>query len=276
MKRMISRIALFEDTQRLALHDATLASELHNALRREPALGRLGATATVSRAALLAGLRQTRDAWGQPETYHEPRIGLAVGNMPRQGRLAFCLGGLVGLAATRWLPQASDQELIQQEAHMFQALYRRGHENAFESFLTLSSASNEPAIVQFSMSLFLRTLAASHTLMPDISDPDSWFCNLLTSVDRIDQIRSFSVDLVIGAEAQMPHIALYDEANPIVALTRSVQLGMPLSATDLETALRSPTNTSNYAQALVQALRNLQVAAAFWHQQIEQLEEVRL
>jgi hypothetical protein len=265
MNGVISRIAVFEDCLRLAAADIRIAPELREALCVEADLGRLGAAVPVERAALMAGLQQTRDAWGLPEDYDEPRISLVVGNMPRQGRLAFCLGGLAGLACATTLPSNQGTERYFQEAQIFRAVYLVGHEQAFADFLNTSgAASTTQALEQFGQALFIRALASSHTLMPDMIDVERWFANLYAGVDRQDAAIAGLAEAFSAIETATVDSALYRVDDSTITLTRAAQYGASVELAALEQALAPGANRSAYGRALALTLREWHAASAFW------------
>lgn len=279
----LTRTALLEDCQRLASLEGGVEPLFLGALERAGEMARLGAITNLETASLEPALLRTRDTWDEPDPLPEPKYSLVVGNLTREDRLAFSLGGLIGAAGATLVqppsvePEDSREALRYQESYIFRQVYLAGHEEAFDGYLrSCSQGTSEQALAEFLRTLFLRALASSHTIMPDMIAFRPWLDNLYHGIQNLsDEIEQLVEVYCLADPAKFQKYQIetrfYRTVDPAINAARLLQRGERFDARQLAEALAEGVNESRYGQALAIGVAALRDATRVWRRETKGL-----
>ncbi|MCG8351253.1 MAG: hypothetical protein MI924_26070 [Chloroflexales bacterium] len=204
---------------------------------------------------------------------------LETPNSVERERLAFCLSALIDATAGALFkpagladdaPDATHEAYQYQNAYVFRQTYFDHEAGQFNAFLQADrDTSPEQAMEDLVEALFLRALAANHTLVPDMVALHQWFDNLYTSTNQLSAAIRQQVQILyhpdpVKLEQYEIRTSFYNASDPAVMLARALQRGKPVTTAQVQMALRQRANASTYGRALEQGVSAWKQATKFW------------
>lgn len=228
----------------------------------------LGSVAPVDEEMIRIGLVELWTAWDEPD-YFPPRQRSYPGILERERRLAFCLGGLVQVASGLAI-QKNTEECFQMDAVILSYAVLADERDDFEAFLSRHYKGQEglcEAFADFVRALFLRSLAESHTLIPDMIDIHYWMDSLIHGMPRLETwITDFANILYPESPLKKPNVSnhknLYNAQDPSICAVRAIRQGRGLDV-NAETFAQD-SNCSVYGKALCRCLNAIEQASQAW------------
>lgn len=285
MSDLLTHWAVYDDSRRLAFHDARIEPLFARVMQEQREFARLGALARAGSRWVPAILMQLR---GTAEAVSDPRTAM---------KLAFALGGITHNAADHVLKplmsrlaradwnathhamesgQGGEAAVSIREisayydCHVFRQVYAAGREEPFHpAFLVSNREEPGRGLEDFIRSLFQRALLTAHTLSPDMEHFDLWLDNL---IDRVQPLyldiemyaRVYSAPDPRKTAAYGVETEFYLPGDPAVAGAQAARQGQAPAVEMLDAAADPDGNAGGYGKALALSLLRLREASAFW------------
>jgi hypothetical protein len=269
MNAYVTLLTLGKDIHRLADRISDVEPLFLQALEADEGSLLLGCAAPVDEEMIQAGLLDLREGWDEPGRF-PPRRAKHPGILERERRLAFCLGGLVRVASGL-AEEAGETACFERDAVVLRERILGDERETFDRFLLHhhGTESLEDAFAAFLRALFLRSLAETHTLIPDMVDVHSWMDSLIQGQPELErQIVQFARRAYPEASGDVPpstvpdHRGFFDVDDPAVRAARAVQQD---PSGDLDPgALEVDANQSLYGKALCRSAAAVVWASRAW------------
>ena len=287
MSDMLSHWALFEDTRKIAAHDAGFEAELTSVIDRNLEYARLGTVSRGGNRWMQPIIERARAAWSRPDAHPE-----------QDRKLAFALGGLPHQAIDHVVkphraevverndagpdPVENAHRLLYayHDAFLFKRVFGggEGDDAFFNRFLLADNdAGPGPAIEDYARSMVLRGLQGVHTLAPNEDDMDAWLDRAIGIVQPVTVDIQRLVDASVRPDPKIEQRFrleedFYREADPAVALAERVRAGASPSQDQIEVAMDTGANTSVYGRSLAVSLAYMREGARFWRGETDAID----
>ncbi len=283
MSENITHTAVVDDCARLALHAPDICAAFKAALANHLDIARLGGVTRSGDDFTVDLLRTFRSRTNDAEGTSQ--------------KLAFVLGWLSHRAADRqmkpiWRSMPDETKSptdcsIYHDVFLLREVYGGGRQGPYcsataeEPIRSLEAAEcmDAAAVEDLFRAFGIRTLLAIHTFIPDGEDIEGWIERLIgvrqrVRVDIARYARAFAKPEPDKVRRYIDEVGFYDASETLIRLARSIQRGAPDGTIDLDSALESAADGSQYAQALRKAFLYLRAASRFYLGRMPE-EEVR-
>ncbi len=270
MKPFVTLMTVAEHASLLSRAAGCLPPDLDAALSEHELPYLLGAVAAVDADMVKSGLTDLKEHWNSDGVY-PPRHRQHPGILERDRRLAFCAGGVVQLNAMRLFPDVSDRERRDVEARVLDRLVIGADRSALEDYLSRTGGTDAPIVdvaSDYFSALFMRSLAESHTMIPDMVAIQPWLEKTVAGPALLEREINETTRRLFGssadAVASSPAADFVAPSEPAVRVALELQDGRRVDAATIEETLKTTEAADLYGRALIRCARALDKIGRWW------------
>ena len=264
-KPLVTLLSLLDDCMLIARTRGEPKNRAVKALFKHAESARFGVLAPASEDEFRLGLDELFVHWNELDRYpgHKPSY---PGILERDRRLAFCLGGLI--QSNAFLPCPSANQAISMDALVLRYWVLGEDFGALKREICktlLVDACGVEELTAFFLSLFQRSLARSHTMIPDMVAIQPWIDKTLELEARPLQMSRQYAEAVLKTPPIESKREVLDLEEPLLKYLARLRENLTGYAEMWDRALSSIENCSIYGGALLSILAALEREFARWH-----------